>query len=260
MHDNHSVAFQIYLGRKIDKKGNYRDPFITIWHVDPETDGTDDSCGWFINMRHANKDVYDLIVKEFTFEWDNEFKGQNGHIYPTGWFQKNGEPNLTIGSIALNMYLYAAKIVFDPAGKNMTKAWSDAWDFVYKHRSHIDYFVENNRDSFHFILLRTVQKVNNVRYTAEEREKMIRECAKTVYLDILSKNRKWYQHPRWHIHHWEITFPFFRAIKRRYFDKCCVCGKRGFKSSAISDWNGTKIWHQECDSSAKVMNNSLGTA
>src|SRR3974377_2148720 len=24
----------------------YRDTFVNIWHVDPEKDGTDDSCGW----------------------------------------------------------------------------------------------------------------------------------------------------------------------------------------------------------------------
>ena len=37
MHDPKTVAHEIKL------LGHY---FITIWHVDPETDGTDDSCGW----------------------------------------------------------------------------------------------------------------------------------------------------------------------------------------------------------------------
>ena len=37
MHSPKAVAHEIKLF------GHY---FITIWHVDPETDGTDDSCGW----------------------------------------------------------------------------------------------------------------------------------------------------------------------------------------------------------------------
>ncbi len=32
-----------------------------------------------------------------------------------------------------------------------------------------------------------------------------------------------------------------------YRDKCCVCGKRGFKNSAIGSWSGDQIWHSECD-------------
>lgn len=39
---------------KRDKFGwNYHNSFITIWHKDPETDGTDNSCDWF--WRKFNK-------------------------------------------------------------------------------------------------------------------------------------------------------------------------------------------------------------
>lgn len=34
MYDPWTVAFSLY-------------PFLTIWHKDPEKDGTDDSCDWF---------------------------------------------------------------------------------------------------------------------------------------------------------------------------------------------------------------------
>jgi hypothetical protein len=54
MHDPSTVAFQIPYpwpwprqnwGAR--EKQPPRETFITIWHVDPETDGTDDSCDWF---------------------------------------------------------------------------------------------------------------------------------------------------------------------------------------------------------------------
>lgn len=54
MHDPMTVAFEIrYPWKKHGKSGrndwerNYSSPFITIWHVDPEKDGSDDSCRWF---------------------------------------------------------------------------------------------------------------------------------------------------------------------------------------------------------------------
>jgi hypothetical protein len=37
MHDSATLAFSINIGKW---------HFITVWHVDPERDGSDDSCGW----------------------------------------------------------------------------------------------------------------------------------------------------------------------------------------------------------------------
>ena len=37
MHAPETVVCEIKIGKHY---------LVTIWHVDPETDGTDDSCGW----------------------------------------------------------------------------------------------------------------------------------------------------------------------------------------------------------------------
>lgn len=53
MHDPLTVAFTI--PRPWPRRANwstrrwYWPALVTVWHVDPETDGTDDSCGWFTN-------------------------------------------------------------------------------------------------------------------------------------------------------------------------------------------------------------------
>jgi hypothetical protein len=66
MHDPSSVAFEIrYPWRaysrahreahpKSEFTQTYRRSFITIWHEDPETDGSDDSCDWFGSRRPLN--------------------------------------------------------------------------------------------------------------------------------------------------------------------------------------------------------------
>ncbi len=47
MHDPMSVAHEIRRPWKSDH--GWRRPILTIWHVDPEKDGSDDSCDWFGN-------------------------------------------------------------------------------------------------------------------------------------------------------------------------------------------------------------------
>jgi len=52
---------------------------------------------------------------------------------------------------------------------------------------------------------------------------------------------------RWHFWHWRFQFHPWQQLKRRWWDKCCVCGKRGFSGSAIGNWDGNRIWHSTCD-------------
>ena len=47
MHDPMTQAFEIRQFWRRKNKWGYRPSFITIWHVDPERGGSDDSCDWF---------------------------------------------------------------------------------------------------------------------------------------------------------------------------------------------------------------------
>ena len=252
MYDTKTLAFVIKYPFK--NKSGYRSPILTIWHNDPATDGTDDSCGWRIRLRHSNKDVYEKIVKEFESEWDDTYKSEDSsYVYNRGWFSPLGYPVLSVQGIVFNMYLYASKIVFNPQDKiSPTRAWNKAWRFMDKWHSQIVYFAENNRDSMSDNITRKFEIGCNVEYTPERRMAMIRNCAEIIYTDIINKERKWWKHPRWHIHHWSFQFHPLQQLKRRYLDKCCKCGKRGFKGGAMSDGSGgNNIWHEQCDDSNK---------
>lgn len=233
MHDPKTVAFDIYLGSKRKKNGNYKSPFITIWHNDPETDGTDDSCGWFIRERHCNKEVLEKIKKEFDFNLKYNY-----------WFTKEGKPIFsTIGTVMM-MYKAATWIHFNYNRKKMDK-------FFRKYTSDIIHFAENPVDCIGDTIINKWNSENNI--------ENIRNLAGIIYSDILRKERKWYQHPKWHIHHWSIQFHPFQQLKRRFFDKCSICGKRGFKGAAYGDWYGTKLWHAECDNSNSKPSNLIET-
>lgn len=235
MHDPKCVAFDIYLGSKVKKNGHYRSPFITIWHVDPEKDGTDDSCGWFIRRRHLPKEVFEKVRREFEFNFKHNY-----------WFNEAGYPVFSVMGTTLEMYSKAAWIIFMwlNGDQPTDKASRQYRRFMNKHLFNILHFAENPTDSLHSGIV--------MKYGVGPKEGRIENFASTITSDIFRKMRKWWQHPRWHIHHWEIQFHPIQRLKRRYWDKCCICGKRGFKGSAMSDWYGTRIWHEACDESRKA--------
>lgn len=255
MHSPETVAFTIYLGGKRKKNGQYRDPFITIWHNDPEKDGTDDSCGWFMRSRHIDKTIIDKVEKEFEFDWDRTYKNKEGHVYFTGLFTPDGFPNLSVQAIVLNLYVKATKVILNPDGKkDWGKVWKKTWKLINQRYAQIMFFAESLDDSLHSTITRKFAIGTDTPYTSEYRKNMIRELADIITMEIIRSQRKWYQHPKWHIHHWSIQFHPLQRLKRRYWDKCSVCGKRGFKGAAYSDWHGTKIWHEQCN---RIMNNPL---
>lgn len=54
MHDPMTLAWEIkspFKRKSALFKDGYRETLVAIWHVDPEKDGTDDSCDWFNSKR-----------------------------------------------------------------------------------------------------------------------------------------------------------------------------------------------------------------
>jgi hypothetical protein len=238
MHDPMTVAHEIRWPLSFKKNSlngeKYFNPLITIWHVDPEKDGTDDSCGWFIRQRHLPNDLIEKVKKGFEFEFKHN-----------SWFNESGYPKFSTSGVCLDMYSRAAWNVFmwldgnrpsDSANRRYKK-------FMRKYLFDILHFAENPTDSLHNSI--------NMTYGVEKKDERINHFVSVVVSDIMRKLRPWYKHPRWHINHWKIQFHPLQNFKRRYFDKCCICGKRGFKNSPMSDWDGAKMWHQECDRSIK---------
>lgn len=218
MHDPCTMAFDIK-------------NIVTIWHRDPEKDGSDDSCGWFMRARHCDQKKLDEIAKRFVFEWKEGV--------PCGWFAENGEPNYSPQAITIGMFLIAANIHYGHWSKKSKQ-------FLRDHAFEILHFAENNCDSFYTFI---TQPWGMSKDSVEERA---REAACIVYPWILRAERPWWKHPRWHFWHWRIQFHPWQNLKRRWWDKCCVCGKRGFKGAAIGSWDGDKIWHSECDAQMRA--------
>ena len=224
MHDPYSMVFDL---------GN----ILTIWHKDPERDGTDDSCGWFIRSRHCDQTKLKRIASDFAYQWS--------HGIPYGWFAENGEPNFSPQAIVIGMFRVAANIHFGH--------WSDrANEFLAEHAFEILFFAENNCDSLCTFI--TQHYGRDPQDTVSSRSM---EAAQIVYSWICRADRPWWRHPRFHFWHWKIQFHPWQRLRRRWWDKCCLCGKRGFKGDAMGSGNGDKIWHQECDAKLRPPEQSV---
>lgn len=238
MHDPMTVAFEIrYPWRKYGKRGqtefekSYRESFITIWHKDPEKDGTDDSCGWFVRARHGDAETLRQIVADFEYEWDSEHGG---------WFDKSGKPKMSVIATAINLFWRAAWLHF---GKDRDKAQA----FMKRNLFDIMFFAENPVDSLNW-------SITN-KYGVERREDRITGMASCIYGWILRADRPWWRHPRWHFWHWRLQIHPWQQLRRRFWDRCCKCGKRGFPKGvgAMGDWSGTRLWHDTCDESCVAV-------
>lgn len=263
MHDPMTVAWEIK--SPIKRKSSlfpegYRSTLITIWHVDPERDGSDDSCGWFKRARHGDKKVLEKIAKRFEEEWDrtwtydpeehggDEEEEKRGKItYDCGYFTPTGMPRYSVSGIVLNLMFVVAQEHFNSNGlTNFKKAKS----FMRRNLLDILIFAENTTDSLFDAL--TLKFGND-----DRRDERIRAISEVCYGYILRTERKWWKHPRWHFHHWKIQIHFVQTLKRWLFSRCCKCGKRfsWAYSPCSSSWNGTgpkwfrseeHVCHSEC--------------
>jgi len=206
MHDPMTVAFEInipFTGIK-NEKGNYIDypkTLAVIWHVDPETDGTDDSCGWFMRARHGKEATLEAIKREFKFEYQY-------------LFDPDGHPLFSAHAITLILFRRAAYEYFE-------SDWKKTDRYMKANLFDLLWFAENPTDS----LYRSITQGYKNQYDAD---RMADEFANIIYGYLLRSTRPWWKAPRWHIWHWKIQIPIIQHVKRFLFSRCCHCGK-GFK-------------------------------
>lgn len=94
MHDPLTVALEIKRPWPIPRKEQllathkYYPPIITIWHVDPEKDGSDDSCDWFGHKKKLSpeeREVFDCL-------WNLETILDNKPHFPDSREHKEFQP------------------------------------------------------------------------------------------------------------------------------------------------------------------------
>lgn len=216
----------------------YRSPFVTIWHVDPECDGTDDSCGYsFVKLTPAQREK--LRRAAWAEGYRPHFLRYSSKVYP-GTAEEaecfyRGLVLLVVRVLGLKVSMdyvsrYAAEAVHIRDGSS---EFGGAFCFLPGYHTNSPKDSESDREHhFHGIL-----------------------CG--VARNILTDRRPWFRHPKWHFWHWEFQVHPVGQFKRWAFSRCCKCGGR-FKwgeSPTTNSWNGTgprwfrgepNIYHGRC--------------
>jgi hypothetical protein len=236
MHDPLSVLFDVpnpFVWRR-RHDGKLRPATLaTVWHRDPERDGTDDSCGRFMRARHGDQQTLKNIISEYDFHWDDESIGS--------WFRADGTPILSPIGITCQLFSHA---YWRHSGRSRRR--TDR--FMRRRLADIVLFAENTVDSLRHPIVG--------QYGFPRRDRRIEDMAAVVYGCILRWERPWWKDPLFHVHHWHVQVQVIQQFKRWAFSRCDHCGGRfRWGESPHSTWSGTgptwfrngeTVWHEAC--------------
>ena len=223
---------------KMFPKG-YRNSLVTVWHVDPERGGSDDSCGFgYVRLTKSQ------IERLKNASWS---EGRNPHFLrcqSKTWDGTVEEAEcLRRGLILLVCRVLRIKY---------------SWDQVCRHAAesiHIENYVGKAGDGFCFL---PGYHSNSKKDSERDREDHFHQILCGVARNILTELRPWWRHPRYHFWHWKIQVHGLQSFKRWAFSRCCKCGGRfhwGY-SPVSNNWNSqgprwfrgeTDVYHSDCN-------------
>lgn len=225
-------------GRSQSWPDGYRDTFITIWHVDPEKDGTDDSCGWaWPKITKKQREVLRNVA------WN---EGDNPHFLCCAANEWEGTITEAI-SLKLGLYLLVDRVLKLHLDLNSL------------HRAAIEseHIHDCGKSGAAFCFLPGYH-TNSENDSKEGRQEHFHGILCNVARHLLDMKRPWWRHPKWHFWHWKISCQPVSQFKRWAFSRCCKCGKRfawGY-SPVTNNWNShgprwfrgeTDVFHSSCD-------------
>lgn len=237
MHDPMTVAFEIKSplpGKPILGGYRYREPWLTVWHVDPEKGGhggrSDDSCGWFRppTTKAEREAMSKLAKQQYGQIFEKQARTAEGASYAYICFEPNAYD-------AVYWCWRAIKFADRKGG----------WQYG-------DGPNRLTRSELEAIYLLSANPVDNIRSTVAgvKNEDDFEGLFFIVWGAYRRHHRPWYRHPRWHVWHWKIQWHWLQNFNRWAFHRCDHCGGRfAWRESVHGNWGGDKIWHSRCDNS-----------
>lgn len=223
----HRMSEQDKRGRSPFWDCGYRDTFISIWHVDPEKGGDDDSCGW--SYPKCTPEQRERIRNVAWIE------ARNPYFLKCSGRQFSGTM-AEAESLERGLLLLVADVL------RVKLTYEEALRMAARTIHHADCVHPANKFCFE-----PGYHSNSKKDRESDREEVFQGICFGAARRILAYKRPWWKHPRWHFWHWRFQVHPWQTIKRGLFDRCSICGKGfGFREPVMSDWNGTKIWHDRC--------------
>lgn len=236
MHDPMTVAFEIRYpwaeSRRTLKSGRirvYRAPFVTVWHVDPETDGSDDSCGFTLpHLTTRNRERLAALA------WK-----EKRHPYFLRSESKEWEGSRTEAEA-----LYRALLLHVAEAVGVTMTFEEA-----ARRASTAIHNPGSGDAASRFCFLPGYHTNFQRDSEDDRERHFLGIVCGMGRWILFDRRPWYRRPRWHVWHWKIQVHPWQKLRRWLFTRCGQCGERlGWSEAGTTySWSGSgPVFHDRC--------------
>lgn len=245
MHDPSTVAFHVrypWGHRNPINRHFYFDTFITIWHEDPETDGSDDSCGWsYAKLTKTERDAFSKIAdQEYSTIFERQVREAQGASY--------------------------ARVCFEPSCYDAIY-WS--WRRIaHEHRPDTlwKFGVKLSAAELEYIYQLSALPFDNLRMSF--REVVDADAFRSFFLNVArlykTFHRPWYKHPRWHFWHWRLQIHPWQQLRRWLLTRCAGCGKRfRYGESPVSHgWDTPRpkfmrgevgLYHSDCSGKCHVL-------
>ncbi len=285
MHDPCTQAFVIPWRYRWSTLGKtpwrYWEPLITIWHVDPERGGSDDSCGW-------SRPPLSATTREIVKSLAGDEAGEPMLFALDA--RTNSDPiqceRFIFGSIMLmSRCLVNRGVIRRPVKVADAQRW--AAEMTY---NRVDSFLGTFcfKSGYHSNTYSRNEELGITNSKEEDhhwREDQARSFYSAIAGWIMRERRWWFQHPKWHVIHWKrrldrnkpigsiedrdaprfaykywgIPLPIvgwqiqihpLQQFKRWAFSRCSRCGGRFHWGSSVgtNSWNsGGPSWHGEKD-------------
>lgn len=243
MHDPNTVAFQIRWPFRshptpMCPEGSRR-TLVTVWHRDPEADGSDDSCGWsYPRLTERQRERLKGIA------WSEAYEP---------WFQRIKAKRLEDPVIAECLMRGAVQLVASVL--DVDASWDEICAWACR-------FVNNPLDNFRGGLCHLPgYHTNFEKDTKERREETAYGLFSGIAHHILRDRRPWWRHPRWHVHHWRFQVHSLQDFLRWAFTRCAKCGGRfRWGETGVGTWDGDgprwfrseNLMHMACDAASRT--------
>ena len=229
---------------------------IILWHVDPEVDGSDDSCGWSGFRNNLTVSERDWLRNEGEREWEFWVRGlekSEPEIDGPGYW-----PGGMQGASPLEL-LYAIWQVIVWRKDGAFQRPFASWRMRRRMRLDLPHLLEMvgcGSDNLHSL-------ITEVWRHDERGQKAMGELFVAVARIMRGGNRPWWKHARWHVWHWKLQVRPLQDFKRWAFSRCAGCGGRfrwGY-SPVTSNWNSQgptwrgepHVYHHTCHGSERPV-------
>lgn len=237
MHDPETLAIEIKSPRVYRRTTmgdgsvmKHRHALISVWHHDPETDGSDDSCGFTVpkltkkQLDRLRSFAWSEARDPYFMRCPSERWGVNARVEAESIYR---------GLVLQVAQCIGVRISFDRAAR---------YAAVMVHRADI----VDGADALCFL---PGYHSNFTEDRREDRERRFLEVTANLARWLLADLRPWYRHPRWHVHHWRVVVHPWRDLMRWLFTRCAQC-RKGFgwpeEVTGYSWDGGGPVVHHRC--------------